>query len=76
MEITADYLERLKKKKNSAISNARLMYALWIEYKDSQKYLAETIRARAERMENCLHYWKWDKYPKNKVMNLKVVSID
>ena len=69
MEITLEYIERLKKKKNSAISNAMHMYALWTKYKDSQKHLAETIRARAERMSNCLGYWKWDKYPKNKVMN-------
>jgi len=74
MEITEKYLKRLKKKKNSAISNARLMYALWIKYKDTQKQLAETMRRRAERMENCLNYWKWDKYSKNKVMNLKIVS--
>ncbi len=74
MEITVEYIERLKKKKNSAISNVMLMYALWIEYKDTQKYLAETIRRRAERMENCLRYWKWDKYSINMVMNLKVVS--
>ncbi|GAI00334.1 unnamed protein product, partial [marine sediment metagenome] len=74
MELTEEYIERLRKKNNSAISNARLMYALWIKYKDTQKQLAEIIRARAERMENCLHYWKWDKYTKNKVMNLRVVS--
>lgn len=74
MEITQEYIGRLKKKKNSAISNARLMYALWIQQKDKNKYMAETLRARAKRMENCLCYWEWDKYSKNKVMNLKIVS--
>ncbi|GAH11705.1 unnamed protein product, partial [marine sediment metagenome] len=74
MEFTEEYIELMKKKKDSAISNARFMYALWIKYKDENKYLAETIRKRAERMENCLSYWKWDLYRKNKVMNLQVVS--
>jgi plasmid rolling circle replication initiator protein Rep len=74
MEITEEYIERIKKKKDSAINNARLMYALSIKYKDSNKYLSEIMRARAERMENCLCYWKWDLYRENKVMNLKVVS--
>jgi hypothetical protein len=64
MKITEEYIERLKKKKDSAISNARLMYALWIKYKDTEPQTAEIIRRKAERMENCLSYWKWDLYRK------------
>ena len=70
MEITAEYIERLKKKKNTSMENIRFMYQLWSEYKEIEKNIAYTIYRRAERMENCLSYWKWDKYQKNKVMNL------
>ncbi len=50
------------------------MQKLWQDNKEKDKNVAYTIYRRAERMENCLSYWKWDKYQKNKVMNLKVVS--
>ncbi len=56
------------------MENIRYMQQLWLEYKESEKNMAYTIYRRAERMENCLSYWKWDLYRKNKVMNLKVVS--
>ncbi|MBA7670039.1 hypothetical protein ES703_78181 [subsurface metagenome] len=74
MEITQEYIERLKKKKNTSIKNIRYIYQLWQEKKEIEKDMAYTIYRRAERMENCLSYWKWDCYKKNKVMNLKVVS--
>ncbi len=74
MEITAEYIERLKKKKNTSMENIRYMYQLWQEKKEIEKDMAYTIYRRAQRMENCLSYWKWDLYKKNKVMNLKIVS--
>lgn len=74
MEITQEYIERLKKKKNTSMENIRYMQMLWLENKEIEKNMAYTIYKRAERMENCLSYWKWDFYRKNKVMNLKVVS--
>lgn len=56
------------------MENIRYMQQLWLEKKEIEKNMAYTIYKRAERMSNCLNYWEWDKYPKNKVMNLKVVS--
>jgi len=74
MEITAEYIEKLKKKKDTSIKNIRYLYQLWQEKKEIEKDMAYTIYKRAERMENCLGYWKWDFYKRSKVMNLKVVS--
>ena len=56
------------------MENIRYMQQLWLEKKEIEKDMAYTIYKRAERMSNCLHYWQWDKYPRNKVMNLKIVS--
>jgi len=74
MELTEEYFNRLKERKNNAIKNTLFMYVLWQERKEIEKNTADAILSRAERMENCLSYWKWDVYKKNKIANLKVVS--
>jgi plasmid rolling circle replication initiator protein Rep len=74
MELNEEYFNKLRERKNTAIKNIVYMHKLWQEYESINKRLSYTIRRRAERMENCLSYWKWDIYEKNKVMNLVKVN--
>jgi plasmid rolling circle replication initiator protein Rep len=74
MELNEEYFNKLRERKNNAIKNIVFMHTLWQEYSEIDKNISYTIRKRAERMENCLSYWKWDIYRKNKVMDLKQVS--
>jgi plasmid rolling circle replication initiator protein Rep len=73
MELNEEYFNKLRDRKNNAIKNIVFMHTLWQEYSEIDKNISYTIRKRAERMENCLSYWKWDIYRKNKVMDLKQV---
>jgi len=74
MELNEEYFNKLRQRKNTAIKNILFMHTLWQEYQSINKMISYTIRKRAERMENCLSFWKWDKYRINKVMHLKKVS--
>ena len=64
----------MKKKKDSALNNARYFYALSCKYIEKDKNVGYTLYRRAERMMNCLNYWEWNMYKKNKLLNLKKVN--
>ena len=75
MELTDKYFKDLKDKKDMTKRNINFFYLLANEYKKGgQMTLANTIISIAQRMKNCLEFWEWDKYIKNKVLNLKIVS--
>jgi len=74
MEFTEEKISKLRERKNTAIKNILFMHTLWQEYQSINKRISYTIRKRAERMEDCLSFWDWDLYKKNKVMHLKKVS--
>jgi len=74
MELSNENFIRMKKKKDSALNNARYFYALSCKYMEKDKRLGYTLYRRAERMLNCLNYWEWNMYKKNKLLNLKKVN--
>ena len=75
MELTDNYFKKLKDKKDMSKRNINFYYLLAKEYKNSnQMSRANTINNIIARMENCLELWQWDKYIKNKILNLKMVS--
>lgn len=74
MEFENDYFENLSKKKPIAIRNAKFMSMLSEELKGSDRQLSNTLSMRAERITNCLTYWKWGKYKDKKILELLDVS--
>ncbi len=73
MELKKDYFLKLKQKKSVAEKNSYYFNSIAKKVK-SNKYEKNRLENRAERIRNCLEYWLWDKYEKNKVLDLKSVS--
>lgn len=74
MELNNSFFDCLADKKEKAKNNISFFYTLEKEYKNNKnKFLAYTFYKRALRIENCLEYWLWNKYEKNKVLELKKV---
>jgi plasmid rolling circle replication initiator protein Rep len=75
MEYTDSILNDIAYKKDMANKVINFFYLLGNEYKKNNNIsFAYTIYKRAERIQNCLEYWEWDKYIKNKVKSLRIVS--
>ena len=74
MELKEEHFLKLKDKKKHAEKNISYMVKLADELKSFDKFTANSLYRRAERMDNCLKYWEWEKYEKNKVLALLRVS--
>jgi plasmid rolling circle replication initiator protein Rep len=74
MLLDKEHFLKLDKKKNIAARNINYLKMLADEFGYSDRSFAYTLYRRAERIENCLNYWEWDLYKKNKVLNLVKVS--
>lgn len=74
MKLKNDYFIKLKVKKDIANLNACYLEKLGNEIKKNDYYGYLSLIKRAERIRNCLSYWEWDRYNKNKVLDLVRVS--
>jgi len=75
MELDDNYFKKLKEYKENAKRNISFFYQLANEYKNNNgKYFAYTLTKRAERIENCINYWEWNKYILNNVKELRLVN--
>ena len=73
MELKRDYFLKLKQKKSIAERNSYYFNRLAKE-DNFNKFEKRYFENRAIRIRNCLNFWLWDVYKKNKVMDLKKVS--
>ena len=74
MELDDSFFSSLADEKEKAKNNISFFYTLEDEYKKlNEKFFAYTFHKRAERIQNCLSYWEWYKYEKNKVLELRKV---
>lgn len=69
-ELKNDYFLNLSNKRKITYRNALLMEEL--AKKDVMN--RNSLIKRAQRLKDCLNYWEWAKYNKNKVMDLRKVS--
>jgi len=74
MEFSNEHFLKLREKKRIAMRNAQYFYALSSEYRKINKNLGYSLYRRAERIMNCLNYWEWNMYKKNKLLSLSKVS--
>lgn len=74
MEFTQEVLEKMqdKLKYNKIFGN--WYYGLSEELKPIALTKSKQVYNRGERIQNCLDYWLWDIYHKNKIMDLKKVN--
>ena len=71
MEFTNDILKRMDIKKKAY----NIEYSKWY-YSMSLKYIENVTKYenRSERIANCMNLWEWDKYEKNKILDLQRVN--
>jgi len=74
MQYKNEHFLKLREKKKIAMKNAGYFYMLSSEYMELNKNLGMTLYNRAERILNCLNYWEWNLYKKNKILDLVKVS--
>ena len=72
MELKDSYFLKVKSKKRIGIKNAG--YIEFLADKEENIFLKSVLIRKAKRMKECLNYWEWDIYRKNKVMDLVKVS--
>lgn len=70
MEFTNELLEKMDRKKK----DFNVKYSSWY-YGMSEEFSQQKSKyhKRSERIANCLGIWNWDKYEKNKLLDLKSV---
>jgi plasmid rolling circle replication initiator protein Rep len=72
LEFTKETLEKMEEKKST-----NLRYASYLYYmsKDSDVHFnSKSLVTLNDRLTNCLDYWTWDKYEKNRLLDLKTVN--
>lgn len=69
MEYTNEILEEIQFKKDTYNS----IYSNWY-YGMSNEFLNDKYKKRSERIGSCLNLWQWDKYEKNKLLDLQRVN--
>lgn len=66
--LESTYFEKLKLKKATTERYASYYNIL------AKQYPCSNFNKKSERMNNCLNFWNWDKYEKNKIMDLQKVN--
>lgn len=75
MELKEKYFLEVKQKKQIALRNSGYMFMLASELNDNnEKLKAYTVNNKACRIRDCLNFWLWDRYEKNRVLDLLKVS--
>lgn len=69
MEYTNEVLEDIQFKKDTYNSQ----YSKWY-YGMSEEFTQERYKKRSDRIGSCLNLWQWDKYQKNKILDLQKVN--
>ncbi len=69
-ELKNEYFINLSTKRKISYRNALLME----ELAKKDIFNSGALLSRAQRLKDCLNYWEWAKYEKNKVLDLKSVS--
>lgn len=73
MEYTNEILEEIKVKKQVNITYSRYYFKMSKELKNL-KVEHDRLQKRSDRIHDCLNLWAWDKYEKNKLLDLKKVN--
>lgn len=68
IEFNAEISERIQKKLEHTKKNAQYFKRM---YEDTR---SKTYFNLYERMSNCLNYWEWDRYDKNRLLDLQKVN--
>lgn len=74
MEFTNDTLQKMEDKQVYNYIYMSWYYGMSEELKEMQPVRSEKILHRGDRIGECLDYWTWDVYQKNKLMDLKKVN--
>ena len=69
MQFTNANLLKMKVKKD----NYNVLYSNWY-FGMFKEYCNNAFYRRSERIKDCLSVWKWDKYEKNKILDLQQVN--
>lgn len=74
MEFTQEVLEKMQEKQKYNEIFGHWYYGMSEELKPIELARSKRIYKRGERIQDCLDYWLWDIYHKNKIMDLKKVN--
>jgi len=75
MELKNEHFVRLKLRSNIGKTNSGYMFRMSDEISSMGEVMrAYTVRNIAKNIRDCLDFWLWDKYEKNKILDLKRVS--
>lgn len=76
MEFTNDTLKDIKEKQKYNEIYGHWYYGMSKEFENDYGFYAEAKKyyKRGEKIQNCMDYWLWDIYQKNKLMDLKKVN--
>lgn len=73
MEFTDEVLRDMQNKQKYNQLYGGWYYGLSEEFKDAHVY-SERIKKRGDTIQSCLDLWLWDKYEKNKLLDLQKVN--
>lgn len=73
MEFSNEVLTQMNHKRKYNIQYANWYTVMSKEYDQSSAYIDVLLR-KADRIKNCLNFWEWNVYHKNKLMDLQRVN--
>lgn len=71
MILNNDSLEKMKLKRVHNKKYSKWFFGLSKEYEGSR---SSALKNRSDRVNDCLNFWMWDKYTKNKLLDLRAVN--
>lgn len=75
MNYTNEFLEKLKKKAKLKDRYGNYFYRMSMAYGyDDMNIMSEKYLKKCNRIKNCLNIWVWDKYEKNKLLDLQMLN--
>lgn len=74
MNFENEVLEEMQRKKINYNKKYSKWYLEMSKEFEKLKVYSQKLEKRAERINNCLNFWEWDVYKKNKLMDLQKVN--
>lgn len=75
MDFTEEFLDKLKKKSNIKFRYGNYFYRMAMGYQQNhEEVTAEKFIKKCNRIKSCLDIWVWDKYEKNKLLDLQKLN--
>lgn len=75
MDFTTEFLDKLKSKSEIKLRYGNYLYRMSMGYENAGKFaLGETYLKKCNRIKSCLDTWVWDKYEKNKLLDLQKLN--